>query len=488
MLHGKIILVALALVALAAGCSSIPVDQRASARDQTVKSGDETKALFVREMPGLEQELAAAAGYFTARISGGKVVVGRADGIGVLVDNTNNTRTFMNASRVDVGVALGGGTDAILVVLQTPAALEQFRQGIRKFGFGAKAGIGDAGAKMHSFSEEGYKFLSISESGAAITATAGMLNFSVNEDLTDSGVSDVSVPNIGFRSADERSKDSPRVWNHALPFLAQKVIDEGYDLPLPYGAGLIFSVNDQEQSISELEVGINGRDKVPFEFVTFDKAITKTDSLNAKIDAWLFPFLNLYAIYGPLDADADIEFLIDGNGMLEHMGIDCSGLIRPRVCDRLQDQNFLLPIHTTPGGTSWGFGGVLAGGWKGWFATIPFNYSRVDLGDTIAEGSPIVTVTPRFGRNFVLGELGNFALFAGGNYLKSELQISGTYRIPVEDQELTFDYTVQQKNKDAWNLVFGFNWDINKQFSWSMEYDGFIGTREAFIGSITWRF
>ena len=153
MLHGKIILVALALVALAAGCSSIPVDQRASARDQTLKSGDETKALFVREMPGLEQELAAAAGYFTARISGGKVVVGRADGIGVLVDNTNNTRTFMNASRVDVGVALGGGTDAILVVLQTPAALEQFRQGIRKFGFGAKAGIGDAGAKMHSFSK-----------------------------------------------------------------------------------------------------------------------------------------------------------------------------------------------------------------------------------------------------------------------------------------------------------------------------------------------
>ena len=484
----RIFIAALTLVTLAAGCSSIPVDKRAAAREQIVKSGDETKALFVREMPGLEQQLAAAAGYYTARISGGKVVVGHADGVGVLVDNSNNSRTFMNASRVDVGVALGGGTDAILVILETREAFDQFRQGIRKFGFGAKAGIGEAGTKMHSFSEKGYKFLLIPETGAAITATAGMLNFSVNEDLTDSGVSDVSVPNTGFRTADERTDDSPRVWNYALPFLAQKVIDKGYDLPLPYGAGLIFSINDQEQSISELEVGINGRDKAPFEFVTFDKAITKTNSLNAKIDAWLFPFLNVYAIYGPLEADADIEFLIDGNGMLEHMGIDCSGVIRPRICDQLQDQDFLLPIHTTPSGTSWGFGGVLAGGWKGWFATIPFNYSKVDLGDTIAEGSPIVTVTPRFGRNFVLGDLGNFALFAGGNYLKSELQISGTYRIPVEDQELTFDYTVQQKNKDAWNLVFGFNWDLNKQFSWNMEYDGFIGTREAFIASVTWRF
>ena len=174
--------------------------------------------------------------------------------------------------------------------------------------------------------------------------------------------------------------------------------------------------------------------------------------------------------------------------MLDHLGLSCTGPVRPGLCDRLQDQDFLLPIRTTPSGTSWGVGGVLAGGWKGWFLTIPFNYSRVDLDDTLAEGSPIVTVTPRFGRNFVLGDLGNFALFAGGNYLKSELEISGTYRVPVGDEELTFDYTVQQKNKDAWNLLFGFNWDINKQFSWNMEYDGFIGSREAFITSVTWRF
>jgi hypothetical protein len=158
------------------------------------------------------------------------------------------------------------------------------------------------------------------------------------------------------------------------------------------------------------------------------------------------------------------------------------------LCDRLRDQTFLLPIHTTPTGTSWGLGGVLAGGWKGWFVTIPFNYSRIDLDRTLAEGSPIVTVTPRVGRNFALGDLGNFALFVGGNYLESELEVSGTYRMPIEDEEITFDYTVQQKNTDAWNLLFGFNWDINKQFSWNMEYDGFIGTREAFIASITWRF
>ena len=117
------------LLALAVGCSSIPVDQRAATRDQILKSGEEMKAMFVREDPGLEQELAAAAGYFTARISGGKVVVGGANGIGVLVDNTSHSRTFMNASRVDVGVALGAGTDRILVILETRETFEQFRDG-----------------------------------------------------------------------------------------------------------------------------------------------------------------------------------------------------------------------------------------------------------------------------------------------------------------------------------------------------------------------
>lgn len=45
----------------------------------------------------------------------------------------------------------------------------------------------------------------------------------------------------------------------SLPFLAQKVIDQGYDLPLPYGIGLTFVNIDQEMLLTDLEVGINGR-------------------------------------------------------------------------------------------------------------------------------------------------------------------------------------------------------------------------------------
>jgi len=58
----------------------------------------------------------------------------------------------------------------------------------------------------------------------------------------------------------------------------------------------------------------------------------------------------------------------------------------------------------------------------------------------------------------------------------------------VEDQELTFDYTVHQKNKDPWNLLLGFNWDVNKQFSWNLEYDGSSARAKRSSPSVNWSF
>jgi hypothetical protein len=77
-------------------------------------------------------------------------------------------------------------------------------------------------------------------------------------------------------------------------------------------------------------------------------------------------------------------------------------------------------------------------------------------------------------------------LFAGGNYLKTELTVEGQVSTP--DGLIVIDYTIEQSNKDRWNLLLGYNWDFNKRWAWTLEYDGFIGSREAFITSVTRRF
>jgi hypothetical protein len=319
-----------------------------------------------------------------------------------------------------------------------------------------------------------------------VTASARLVSLSVNEDLTDTGVSSIGLPNTGFTVVDRQGDDAPRTWEHKLPFLAQKVIDLGYDLPLPYGIGLTYVKVDQDMLLDNLEVGINGAEKEPFEFVAFENASAENDSVQLKLDAWLFPFMNVFALLGKIDGQAPMDVILDGNGMLDQLEINCSGPPPNNpLCNLLQDETFTLPIKAPFSGKTYGVGTVLAGGWENWFVTLPFSFTYADMDTTNTDGIAI-TFTPRFGRVLNLGNKGNLALYAGGNFLKAEFTVTGTVSTP--EGNLVIDYTIEQSNKDRWNLLLGYNWDFNKRWSWFLEYDGFIGSREAFITSVTRRF
>ena len=179
-----------------------------------------------------------------------------------------------------------------------------------------------------------------------------------------------------------------------------------------------------------------------------------------------------------------MDVLLDGNGMLEHIDESCTGLPPNPLCPLLQDKNFVLPIKASFEGTTYGIGATLAAGWKGWFVTIPFNATYADMQDSDTDGFSY-TATPRFGKTLNLGRNGNLSLFAGGNSLNSDLTVDGTFEIP---DVVVFDYIIDQENKGKWNAVLGFNWDINKRWSLTMEYDGFIGSRDLYLMSLTRRF
>ena len=145
----------------------------------------------------------------------------------------------------------------------------------------------------------------------------------------------------------------------------------------------------------------------------------------------------------------------------------------------------MLPIDAPISSESDGLGMVLAGGFGNWFATIPVSASYARPANAVTEGLSW-TITPRGGYIVRLPELGNLALYAGGNYLKAKLTVEGTYRSP--DDKLVINYTADQENRDRWNLVLGANWDISKSLSLQLEYNGFTGSRDAVIGSFVYRF
>ena len=151
----------------------------------------------------------------------------------------------MNIKRLDLGLGLGTGTYRVLILFNDRKFLEKFRSGYTSSGLAAESGGGSMKTVNTYHTAKGESVYIIAEEGAALTASARLVRVSVNEDLTDTGVSDVNLPNHGFKSKGEQESDAPRTWDHKLPFFGQKVIDLGYDLPLPYGIGVTLVNIDQ---------------------------------------------------------------------------------------------------------------------------------------------------------------------------------------------------------------------------------------------------
>ena len=309
---------------LSACATHIPVNEREAMREEIDTAANETIATLAKNKPEIQEELEASTGYLVARVSGTKIpLVGGGYGLGVLVDQTEDTRTYMNISGLDIGVGLGQATMRALIVIKDEETLEQFRNGKWVSSTGSTTVSGDVSSLALSSTGEtsGYYF---GESGLGASATTRLIKLSVNEDLTDTGISDISIPNIGFDDDEPQQEGAPRKWNRKLPFLAQNVIDLGYDLPLPFGIGLVYANVDQDIILTELEVGFYGSEKEPFEFVAFENASADSESVQLKLDAWLFPFMNVFGLIGRVQGDAIMDVLLDGNGMLDKLGVTCS--------------------------------------------------------------------------------------------------------------------------------------------------------------------
>ena len=479
------ILIILASCVLIA-CTTVPVDERATVRQEINDALDTTLEALTTTDPEFQRKIDSSVGYFASRVSATKIpVFGGGYGIGVLLDKERNSRTYMNLTRFDVGAGLGAGKFKVLILFDNHETLERFRRGTWTPGFGAETAAGTRETGRYSMAGDGFSMHFSSESGAAVTISARLIRLSVNRDLTNTGVSDVSVPNTGLDSADHQGDSAPAVWDRKMPFLAQNVIDKGYDLPLPYGVGLLYAHVEQQQLLTDLEVGINGNPEEPFEFVAFENAFSNSDTVSFKADAWLFPFMNVFVNIGRVDGGAPMDVILDGNGMLEQLGVDCESLPPSPLCPALEDRTFVLPITAPFSGTSYSLGATLAGGWNGWFVAIPFAKTDYQPSNNSTDGD-IFTASPRAGRIINLGRNGNLALFGGASYIDSNITAAGNVSTP--DGLLSIDYTIEQENKDKWNAVVGFNWDINRNFSWSAEYNGWTGSRDAFISTIGWRF
>jgi hypothetical protein len=275
-------------------------------------------------------------------------------------------------------------------------------------------------------------------------------------------------------------------WDNHLPFYGQKVTDMGMHLPDPVGLTFLGAYVDQDLSLTDLKISGDGQNFSPVPFVAFDGAAAKDIALEFKLDAWILPFLNVFAIAGVIDGKADIPVQLDVDGLLGAIGSDiCSNPLPPQpdFCGGTINLDAKPKYY----GYNYGGGIVLAGGWKSYFVAAPMTVVKSDL--DIAE-SEITTYEAELliGKSFKLNHGRVAEVFVGTSYLDVIYEATGFAPLSEIDPLLPDIYfDMNSTNKDKWNYIVGGQYALSD--AWQLQFQlGFGGSRTQGTFAGSWRF
>jgi hypothetical protein len=159
--------------------------------------------------------------------------------------------------------------------------------------------------------------------------------------------------------------DSTVVENHRmLPFMADLATSRGIELPLPFGVGIVYYHLERDIEVKDVRVGRNGAPPTSVSDFASLSADSKVDNLNFKLDAWILPFVNLYAIVGVVWNESNTRL----------------DVTLPPILPGNPDRQFTLEVPTEIQGDVEGVGMTVAGGYPPYFLVVDVNASQANLG------------------------------------------------------------------------------------------------------------
>ena len=219
-----------------------------------------------------------------------------------------------------------------------------------------------------------------------------------------------------------------------LPFLGEEAEKRGIQLPRPFGVGLVYYHLDRAIEVTDVRVGTGGATPVSVsEFAQFGSD-SRVDNANVKLDVWLLPFLNVYAIGGYIwnesqtTIDVTLPPLLPGGS--------------PR------ERRVTVPTEIT--GSVGGLGVTLAGGLGAFFLACDANAARADLGFD-DEFKAVVTSIRTGWHGEARGRPIRFWL--NGTYWDTFAQAKGTVADPDGGGTLVFE--VDQGPAEPWTFGAG---------------------------------
>jgi opacity protein-like surface antigen len=300
-------------------------------------------------------------------------------------------------------------------------------------------------------------------------------------------------------------------YDYIFPILGQKVYKVGFDIPYPIGLMGNYIWLDQGVVIDNMQLGLKTDNQdIPLtnvdEFIKFRDNTNTSYSINVRPDIWLFPFLNVYGIFGvgsstttvniaePFEFSSTVEQGIQtsGFGLMGAFGI---GLVWTSVDanwtwnkPELLDQAVLVRGLGIRVGKTFTFNqhpdrniAVWAGGMR--VKMESSTVGQIRLGDALPP--EIWDRTDEF--------VARYEEWYNGLPVVIQDRVDQTPlpeivdRIDQADGDAIVRCGIDKQVKELWNGVFGAQFQYNKRWMFRTEW-GLIGDRKSALASVNHRF
>jgi len=282
----------------------------------------------------------------------------------------------------------------------------------------------------------------------------------------------LSICSGGALAADATAPEAH--WS-GLPIFGKEAEARGYQLPLPFGVGITAFSARQPVDIHDLQLGRG--DNAPrsvTNFLQINRVDTTQQNASVKVDVLLFPFLDVYGLFGYTKGTT--------KGLIQVPEDPILGIFEPQI----------LQLNASFHGPTYGGGLTLQGGFKVSDANdltaiivADFNRTKTELefdNETlIAKTKPIASVfSGRVGLHGTLGPSTAGAVWVGGMYQRIQQTVAGA----VANTQLQF--VVVQSPAKPWNTLVGGVLEIGRDFQLLLE--GGFGARTSVLGGAVYRF
>jgi opacity protein-like surface antigen len=314
-------------------------------------------------------------------------------------------------------------------------------------------------------------------------------------------------------------------YNYVFPFLGQGAYRQGFDIPYPIGFMANYFWSDQGILIDNFQLGYQSAynpdrsfplqpfvDENGTPIIKFGDSRNQAWSLNVRPDIWIFPFLNVYGIFGvggsitevnieSVFGNEDLSFSssVDQKINTAGVGVMAAGGVGPVWISgdfnvtwnkpELLDKATLAIVMGLRLGKTFTFKKKPYSNIAVWIGTMRVDIQSETIGaiklqDAVSQ--EFWDKKDQFVADYNAWYDANYNDLSLKDKIKADLLMNVVEGIDQRDGESIIQYGMDKQVTEKWNMLLGAQYQINKR--WQIRFEaGLIGDRKSFLSSVNYR-